>query len=373
MGVNGHVNSRNSFIEMSYLFIMIRQVRDRETIAVKLGSACSVIVASRDSSESGGSGTATCGRQKSEKKQGRKKEEGGSDEGGVVWRFNHLMQRECDQRPNEVSFFIDKSELCLYHGSSNYMEKEVQFTGILSDKAQENPELSFVTVMVLLSVEMVRMRAAIDDLKANGMRYAGQALLSGCSGGGLAAILRYDEFRNLFPGSTKVKCLSDAGLFLDKNLYNGIVEFQSVKNNLPRLCTNHLDPTSCFFPDNLISQMKTPLFIVNAAYDTWQIQSSIAPTSADPSGFWHDCRLNHGSAHLNGLFINSCFAHCQTSSSKSTLWFSLGTWTLLLLTSGSKVLVTTILKNDQEEEAGDVNGSSNKPAFGDILAIAFAA
>lgn len=24
-----------------------------------------------------------------------------------------------------------------------------------------------------------------------------------------------------------------------------------------------------------------------------QIQSSIAPTSADPSGFWHDCRLNH--------------------------------------------------------------------------------
>ncbi|CAN6934755.1 unnamed protein product [Brassica oleracea] len=58
-------------------------------------------------------------------------------------------------------------------------------------------------------------RAAIDDLKANGMRYADQALLSGCSAGGLAAILRCDEFRNLFPGSTKVKCLSDAGLFLD--------------------------------------------------------------------------------------------------------------------------------------------------------------
>ncbi|CAF2069064.1 unnamed protein product [Brassica napus] len=88
------------------------------------------------------------------------------------------------------------------------------------------------------------------------MRYADQALLSGCSGGGLAAILRYDEFRNLFPGSTKVKCLSDAGLFLDKFYFSSkhkvkhlgafkfdfqsIVEFQSVKNNLPRLCTNHL-------------------------------------------------------------------------------------------------------------------------------------
>ncbi|KAL0687370.1 hypothetical protein Bca4012_087047 [Brassica carinata] len=181
------------------------------------------------------------------------------------------MQRECDQRPNEVSFFIDKSKV-----------QKTFSIGI---------ELSFVTVMVLLSVEMVRMRLRVVSYE---LLMLCQALLSGCSGGGLAAILRYDEFRNLFPGSTKVKCLSDAGLFLDKNLYNGIVEFQSVKNNLPRLCTNHLDPTSCFFPDNLISQMKTPLFIVNAAYDTWQIQSSIAPTSADPSGFWHDCRLNHG-------------------------------------------------------------------------------
>ena len=121
--------------------------------------------------------------------------------------------------------------------------------------------------------------------------------------------------------------------------------------------------------------MKTPLFIVNAAYDTWQvmflltfnycvlvvrlthrtslynvffnnqIQSSIAPTSADPSGFWHDCRLNHAKctpsqirflqgfrdqmlrvvkgfsmSRHNGLFINSCFAHCQTE--RQDTWFA---------------------------------------------------
>ena len=42
-----------------------------------------------------------------------------------------------------------------------------------------------------------------------------QALLSGCSAGALAAILHCDEFRNLFPGRARVKCLSDAGLFLD--------------------------------------------------------------------------------------------------------------------------------------------------------------
>lgn len=46
-------------------------------------------------------------------------------------------------------------------------------------------------------------------------QYAFQALLSGCSAGGLASILHCDEFRDLFPQSTKVKCLSDAGFFLD--------------------------------------------------------------------------------------------------------------------------------------------------------------
>lgn len=42
-----------------------------------------------------------------------------------------------------------------------------------------------------------------------------QALLSGCSAGGLASILHCDEFRDLMPRSTKVKCLGDAGLFMD--------------------------------------------------------------------------------------------------------------------------------------------------------------
>ena len=47
-----------------------------------------------------------------------------------------------------------------------------------------------------------------------------QALLSGCSAGGLATILHCDEFRGFFPQTTKVKCLSDAGLFLDVYVAN---------------------------------------------------------------------------------------------------------------------------------------------------------
>ncbi|XP_068317974.1 pectin acetylesterase 10 [Pyrus communis] len=268
---------------------------------------------------------------------------------------------------------------CVYRktsrrGSSKYMEKQVAFSGILSNKAQENPDFfNWNRVKVRYcdgasftgdsehKAKQLQFRgeriwlAAMEDLKSRGMRYAKQALLSGCSAGGLAAILHCDKFRGLMPGNTKVKCLSDAGLFLDahdvsgghtlRNLYSGIVGLQGVKPNLPHFCTNHLDPTSCFFPQNLISSVKTPLFILNAAYDSWQIQSSLAPPAADPAGYWRDCRLNHAKctssqinflqgfrnqmlntvkrfsmSKQNGLFINSCFAHCQ--SERQDTWFA---------------------------------------------------
>jgi hypothetical protein len=40
-------------------------------------------------------------------------------------------------------------------------------------------------------------------------------LLAGCSAGGLAALLHCDKFRARFPPEVPVKCLSDAGFFLD--------------------------------------------------------------------------------------------------------------------------------------------------------------
>lgn len=268
---------------------------------------------------------------------------------------------------------------CVYRkttrrGSSTYMEKKIPFTGILSEKAEENPDFYNWNRIKLRYCDGASFTgdsehkaanlqfrgerifwAGMEDLMSKGMRYAHQALLSGCSAGGLAAILHCDNFRGFFPRTTRVKCLSDAGLFLDaadisggrtlRNMYSGVVGLQGVQKNLPRICTNHLDPTSCFFPQNLINSVRTPLFILNAAYDSWQIQSSLAPPSADPHGYWHDCRLNHAKCNpsqlhflqgfrnqmlnvirqfsvsrQNGLFINSCFAHCQTE--RQDTWFA---------------------------------------------------
>ncbi|KAL9141106.1 hypothetical protein ABFS82_14G081100 [Erythranthe guttata] len=268
---------------------------------------------------------------------------------------------------------------CIYRktthrGSSTYFEKQYPFTGILSNRAEENPDFfNWNRVKIRYcdgasfagdsedKASGLQFRgqriwlASMDDLMSKGMHSANQALLSGCSAGGLASILHCDEFRTLFPLSTKVKCLSDAGLFMDaadvsggrtlRTFFDGVVTLQGVKKTLPTTCTDRLDPTSCFFPQNLIANIKTPLFLLNAAYDAWQVQASLAPPTADPHGNWHDCKLNNercsatqiqflqgfrnemlnavkgfGASKQNGLFINSCFAHCQ--SERQDTWFA---------------------------------------------------
>ncbi|XP_028770962.1 pectin acetylesterase 2 [Neltuma alba] len=268
---------------------------------------------------------------------------------------------------------------CVYRkttrrGSSNYMEKQIPFTGILSNKAEENPDF-FNWNRVKLRYcdgasfsgdsqnEAAKLQfqgqkiwlAAMEELMSKGMQNADQALLSGCSAGGLATMIHCDEFKNQFPNSSKVKCLSDAGFFLDaadvsgsrtmRNMFAGVVQLQEVQKNLPESCLNQLDPTSCFFPQNLVNHVETPLFLLNAAYDSWQVQASLIPASADPLGSWNDCKSNHANCNssqiqflqgfrtqmLNalqdfsteaqaGLFINSCFSHCQ--SERQELWLS---------------------------------------------------
>lgn len=42
-----------------------------------------------------------------------------------------------------------------------------------------------------------------------------QAILSGCSAGGLTSLLHCDRFRALLPKGSNVKCISDAGYFIN--------------------------------------------------------------------------------------------------------------------------------------------------------------
>ncbi|PKA56619.1 hypothetical protein AXF42_Ash012749 [Apostasia shenzhenica] len=268
---------------------------------------------------------------------------------------------------------------CLYRkksrrGSSYYMEKQLPFIGILSNKPEENPNFynwnrvkirycdgaSFLGegyngVAGLFFRGQRIWLAAMEELMSMGMRHANQALLTGCSAGGLATIHHCDGFQALFSGNTKVKCLADAGLFLDavdvagrrtlRSFFGGVVNLHGVAGNLPQTCISRLNPTLCFFPQNVISTVNTPLFLLNTAYDVWQqLQESLATKQADPHGYWEECKMNNAKCNAgqiqflqgfrnemlnvvksfltspkNGLFINSCFAHCQ--SERQDTWF----------------------------------------------------
>ncbi|XP_057837577.2 pectin acetylesterase 3 isoform X1 [Cryptomeria japonica] len=208
-----------------------------------------------------------------------------------------------------------------HRGSSNYMDKQAVFSGILSNKRSENPEFFNWNRVKLMYCDGASFagdsydeesglyfrgqriwHAMIADLLAKGMEHVEQALLSGCSAGGLATFLHCDDFRKLLPSTATVKCHSDAGFFLDakdisgmysiRAFYNDTVNLQGVVKNLPQACASQLNPSQCFFPQYLLPYIQTPLFVLNAVYDTWQFYNILAPGSADPHGHWRYCKMN---------------------------------------------------------------------------------
>ncbi|KAL2472257.1 Pectin acetylesterase 8 [Abeliophyllum distichum] len=264
-------------------------------------------------------------------------------------------------------------------GSSKYMDKNLAFSGILGNRGQFNPDFynwnrvkirycdgsSFTgDIEAVNRVTNLHFRGAriflavIEDLLAKGMKNAENAILSGCSAGGLSSILHCDSFKALLPMGTKVKCFSDAGYFINTKdvsgaqhiaaYFNNVVTTHGSAKNLPQSCTSKMKPSLCFFPQYTGQQIQTPLFLINAAYDSWQIKNILAPDVADPQRAWSKCKLDInncsptelrtmegfrlnfinaltqlGASTSRGFFINSCYAHCQTEMQE--LWFGRST------------------------------------------------
>uniref|UniRef100_A0A0A9HJP3 Pectin acetylesterase n=1 Tax=Arundo donax TaxID=35708 RepID=A0A0A9HJP3_ARUDO len=123
------------------------------------------------------------------------------------------------------------------------MAKQIAFSGILSDTPDYNPDFynwnkvkvrycdgsSFtgdveeVDPTIKLYYGGARVwQAVMEDLLAKGMDKAENALISGCSAGGLISILRCDRCQDLLPSGAKVKCLSDAGFFINEKDVAGV-------------------------------------------------------------------------------------------------------------------------------------------------------
>uniref|UniRef100_A0A2P2IIC1 Pectin acetylesterase n=1 Tax=Rhizophora mucronata TaxID=61149 RepID=A0A2P2IIC1_RHIMU len=277
--------------------------------------------------------------------------------------------------------WCDDVETCLsrkdtYKGSSQKMKTTMGFSGILGSKQSANPDFhNWNRIKIRYcdgssftgDVEAVDPKtniyyrgervwqAVIDDLLAKGMSKAQNAILSGCSAGGLAAILHCDKFSSLLPASARVKCVSDAGYFIHgkdisggfhiETFFGQVVKTHGSAKNLPASCTSRMKPELCFFPQYVTQTMKTPLFIINSAYDSWQIKNILAPSAVDSKKAWKSCKLDLkkcsasqlqtvqdyrmqflsaintgiGNSTSKGLFIDSCYAHCQSGSQATWL------------------------------------------------------
>ncbi|XP_021855902.2 pectin acetylesterase 8 isoform X3 [Spinacia oleracea] len=287
---------------------------------------------------------------------------------------NWLVHIEGGGWCNNVTTCLERKYTHL--GSSWKMDKQLAFSGILGNNPMFNPDfynwnrvkirycdgasftgnMEAVDTITKLHFRGARIwHAVIEDLLLKGMRKAKNAILSGCSAGGLTSILHCDSFRALLPIGTKVKCLSDAGYFINvkdvsgashvASYFNQIVKLHGSARSLPASCTRNLRPDLCFFPQYMAKKIRTPLFILNAAYDSWQMKNILAPAAADPRGVWSDCKIDIKNCSTNqltvmqdfrsefltalsklgkspsrGLFINSCYAHCQTETQET--WFS---------------------------------------------------
>ncbi|KAM7507372.1 hypothetical protein LguiA_017825 [Lonicera macranthoides] len=148
----------------------------------------------------------------------------------------------------------------------------LSFTGD-ADKVHQGSEIYFRGARVF--------DAIMEDLLERGMEDASNALLSGCSAGGLASILHCDKFRALLATEARVKCLSDGGYFLHaKDFYGGyhfeyntfdkVVGVHGSEKNLPQTCLR--------------------------------------------SEFLNTILTRLGNPSSRGWFINSCYDHCQSVS-----------------------------------------------------------
>ncbi|CAI5999371.1 unnamed protein product [Closterium sp. NIES-64] len=207
-------------------------------------------------------------------------------------------------------------------------------------------------------------RDAIFDHLQHRLAHAQQVVVSGCSAGGLAALLHCDHIRaTFFPAlpPSAYACLPDAAIFLDRKdlggkatareLFQAVFQFHHMAGGVSEHCINarplHLQ-YECVFARHAMAYVSSRVFMVNSNYDSWNLLALLANEDADPSGdLLRNCLYRVRSctaAQLaiiqdfrqalleswqpflaasdpHGAFFYSCFAHCATY--HSDLWSQL--------------------------------------------------
>ncbi|CAI7732306.1 unnamed protein product [Closterium sp. NIES-53] len=175
-----------------------------------------------------------------------------------------------------------------------------QFTGLLSSSEVQNPDYyNWNTVMVVYcdgggyagTAGAVKVNASttihldgrrilktiVADLAKRGMATAKRVLLTGCSAGAQAVSTSCDDVAAAVPAAS-TKCLMDAGFFLDGWDENGTPAFRTIAQKLVDIHQAQYDADCikanrkvtqwrCFFPQNNLEFVSTPVFIINSIND----------------------------------------------------------------------------------------------------------
>ena len=185
--------------------------------------------------------------------------------------------------------------------------------------------------------------------KTLGMGEATEVILSGGSAGGLAVFYNLDHLATLLPPTTRLTGFPDAGFFLDaqasasgtydyRGLFQGADPVWNVTGsggtNLACLADQKAgEAWKCLMAPYLAKYIKTPYFVMNSAYDAWQLHHILgfpgttpclpvpghAPCSAAENATlraYHDQFLTAVKAVTagkpkNGVFVDGCYVHEQ--------------------------------------------------------------
>jgi hypothetical protein len=193
------------------------------------------------------------------------------------------------------------------------------------------------------------MTAVVEELTANyGMKNAGRVILSGCSAGGEGTYYLLDYIRSIIPKNVDVRGMADAGWFLDTVSVYGTPSSYTAElpgafamwnsSNLPifQKCMATFDTADqwkCLFAANLYPFQETPLFILQSQIDTMQLGSLYLfpcvnnfPSCNSTEIQWLEKWTSQFQTSImpaiknprDGIFMDECPTHCQSSSNWMT-------------------------------------------------------
>ena len=157
------------------------------------------------------------------------------------------------------------------------------------------------------------LNAIIKDLiSTRGVRNASDVLLSGSSAGSLAVLIHADFIKAQLNPQTKVRALSDSGYFIDlethygtkktREMYKSMLSTHNSTSGLHRACVKQMataDHWKCLFPQYFFDLIETPVFVLQSAYDIWQIVNNLDVVCTIPS--YEDILLFRSLKRLSSL------------------------------------------------------------------------